>query len=112
MTRKNVLDTPPALARLPRLRTVFLGVGLAIVSLLLLSSKPVVVAFADGGSRDSSDSSDRHDVEDLVTCYSLGTDAIGRAVNAVGAQPLDSTVNVKEPNFAEGLAYYRNCFSR
>src|SRR3954471_22879883 len=100
MTCKNVVDTRPALARSTRLRTVFLGVGLAIVSLLLLSSKPVVVAFADGGSRDSSDSSHRHDVEDLVTCYSLGTDAIGRAVDAVGGQPLDSTVNLGDPNFA------------
>lgn len=49
-------------------------------------------------------------VEDLAVCYALGTDALGRAVNAIGDQPLDSTVNLSDPDFAEGLAYYRQCF--
>lgn len=54
-------------------------------------------------------------IEDLVVCYALGTDAIGRATDAVGGQALDSTVNLSPANysegFAEGLAKYRECFT-
>ena len=50
-------------------------------------------------------------IENLVVCYALGTDAIGRAVDAVGGQPLDSTINLDDPNFAAGLALYRQCFA-
>jgi hypothetical protein len=50
-------------------------------------------------------------VEDLITCYANGTDAIGLAVNAIGGQPLDSTVNLNDPQFVAGLQYYERCFA-
>ncbi len=50
-------------------------------------------------------------VEDLPVCYARGTDALGRAVDAIGGQPFDSTVNLSDPGFLAGLAYYRECFS-
>ena len=53
----------------------------------------------------------RDQIEDLVVCYARGTDTLGRAVDAVGGQPLDSTVNLSDPVFAAGLAIYRECFA-
>jgi len=52
-------------------------------------------------------------VEDLAVCYARGTDALGRAVSAVisSADPEDP-VNVGNPEFDAGLAYYRQCFSK
>lgn len=69
-------------------------------------------ARAGGGKADDRGSAAaRSQIEDLVVCYARGTDALGRAVNAIGGQPLDSTVNLADPGFAEGLAYYRRCFA-
>lgn len=51
-------------------------------------------------------------IEDLPVCYAYGTDALGSAVNATGGQPLDSTLNLDDPQFAEGLAFYRKCFAK
>ena len=65
------------------------------------------------GERGASAAGDRatREAEQLVVCYALGTDALGRAVDAVGGQPLDSRMNVENPDFAEGLAHYRRCFA-
>ncbi|MDH3644275.1 MAG: nuclear transport factor 2 family protein [Gammaproteobacteria bacterium] len=67
---------------------------------------------ADDDRRQSSGLSAQDQIEDLPVCYALGTDALGRAVNAVVTNSLDSTDNVHEPVFAEGLAFYRKCFAR
>jgi hypothetical protein len=83
---------------------------MAAALLVLTTIQPGTAALNAEEGTDSL--SARRAVEDLVVCYSLGTDAIGKAVNAVGGQPLDSTVNLSDPNFAEGLAYYRRCFSQ
>jgi hypothetical protein len=50
-------------------------------------------------------------VEDLPVCYARGTDTLGSAVNAVGGQPLDSTVNLADPTFARAVGIYRRCFA-
>jgi hypothetical protein len=54
-------------------------------------------------------------IEDLMSCYAYGSDAIGRAVNATiqVPPPFDGTdANIHEdPNFAEGLRLYRKCFA-
>lgn len=52
------------------------------------------------------------EVEDLAVCYAYGTDALGTAVNAVVDTNLDSTVNLADPQFAKGLAFYRKCFAK
>ena len=51
-------------------------------------------------------------VEDLAVCYARGTDSFGRAVGAT-AVPTDpeAPVNASDPDFAAGLALYRECFS-
>lgn len=57
----------------------------------------------------------KQQIEALVVCYALGTDAIGGATDAVGGQALDSTVNLSpaaySEGFAEGLAKYQECFA-
>ena len=52
-------------------------------------------------------------VEDLTVCYARGTDSFGRAVGAtaVPSDPEDP-VNTADPDFAAGLALYRECFSK
>lgn len=62
------------------------------------------------GARQHPGASAQDQVEDLAVCYAMGTDAIGRAVNALGDQALDSRLNLSDPDFAEGLAHYRRCF--
>jgi hypothetical protein len=87
-----------------------------LTGILLLSSCVVFIGTqADAGDRKDSGkhapgASAQDQVEDLAVCYAMGTDAIGRAVNAIGEQPLDSTLNLADPDFAEGLAHYRRCF--
>lgn len=75
---------------------------------LLAFAGPAAVAGGDRHHGYRLSAQDR--IEDLAVCYARGTDAIGRAVDAIGGQPLDSTVNLANPEFAEGLAYYRRCF--
>lgn len=53
----------------------------------------------------------QYEIEDLVVCYARGTDTRGQAVNAVGGQPLDSTVNLADPLFSEAPDIYRGCFA-
>jgi hypothetical protein len=84
------------------------GAMIAAVSLSFVGAPLRTVLRADDGTGNLIA---RQAVEDLVVCYSLGTDSFGRAVNAIGGQPLDSTVNLSDPDFAAGLAYYRRCFS-
>ncbi len=107
--RDNGTTIRSGTARFARLRKAFFGLTLAAAAVTIFGLKLEVV----GSAHDHSEDADaRHAVEDLVTCYSLGTDAIGRAVNAADNQPLDSTVNLTDPNFAAGLAYYRDCFTK
>lgn len=78
---------------------------------VLMTMGPMVYA----GKADSGPArglSDQDQVEDLAVCYARGTDTLGRAVNAIGDQPLDSTVNLADADFAEALAIYRGCFDR
>jgi len=76
----------------------------------MLAATMVPSAFAaPGGNAERSSAQD--EIEDLVVCYARGTDTLGRAVNAIGGQPLDSTVNLADPLFAEALAIYRGCFA-
>ena len=84
-----------------------LVLGLAIA----LGAAPVL-ADDDDYRRQGPGLSAQDQVEDLPVCYALGTDALGRAVNAIGDQPLDSTANLDDPDFAEGLAFYRKCFAK
>ena len=53
-------------------------------------------------------------VEDLAVCYARGTDALGGAVDAVLSNPLDpeDPINIGNPRFDRGLAFYRACFSK
>ncbi len=93
-------------------RRVATGQGMVLMGVLVvaLASVPAWAA-----PQVSSPQPARNQIEDLVVCYALGTDAIGRAVDAIGDQPLDSTVNISGANFsegfAEGLALYRECFA-
>ena len=85
-----------------------------VVALVTMSLVPGLTASAAtdaGASGEVAQRVARDQIEDLVVCYARGTDALGRAVNAIGGQPLDSTVNLSDPDFAEGLAYYRRCFA-
>ncbi len=50
-------------------------------------------------------------VEELPVCYSRGTDAFGRAVNAPMSQDLNSTAALVDPDFKVGLDYYRRCLA-
>lgn len=79
----------------------------AVVAVMLLP----FVSYADNKGAGSA----LQQIEDLVVCYALGTDAIGRATDAVGGQALDSTVNLSpaaySEGFAEGLAKYQECFA-
>ncbi len=84
------------------------GRPLALAVLLLFAGPAAVYATDRSGS--AVGAQDR--VEDLAVCYARGTDAIGSAVGAIGDQPLDSTVNLADPDFARGLAFYRRCFDR
>ncbi|MDH3509789.1 MAG: nuclear transport factor 2 family protein [Gammaproteobacteria bacterium] len=82
---------------------------------MLAAAAFVLIAQAgcvDNENRDSSELSAQEQVEDLVVCYALGTDALGRALDAIGGQPPNSTVNLQDANFAEGLALYRKCFAK
>ena len=81
---------------------------LAAVAFVLIAQAGCV----NNENRDSSDLSVQEQVEELVVCYALGTDALGRAVDTIGGQAPDSTVNLRDPNFAEGLALYRKCFAK
>lgn len=80
-----------------------LTLGAAAVGMLLLGNQSSLSATPGLDAQDQ--------VEDLVVCYANGTDTIGLAVNATGAQPLDSMVNLGDPQFAAGLAYYQQCFT-
>lgn len=84
--------------------------ALAGVLLMVLTCGSAPVAIADSAGK--AHSAARDQIEDLVVCYARGTDALGRAVNAVGEQPLDSTLNLADPDFAEGLRHYRRCFAK
>lgn len=91
------------------LRRVKAGRPLLLAGLLLFAG-PAAVA---GQGKDPAGPQPAQDrIEDLAVCYARGTDAIGSAVDAVGDQPLDSTANLDNPGFAEGLAHYRRCFDR
>ena len=86
-------------------RSTLMTVAVAgVVGLTLSLSRPSVVDATPG-----LDAQDQ--VEDLIVCYANGTDAIGLAVNAVGGQPLDSTLNMSDPQFVLGLQYYQRCFT-
>jgi hypothetical protein len=79
----------------------------ALLALLLLQQP----ALADRPGGEGPRPSPQDEIEDLMVCYALGTDAIGRATDAMGNQPLNSTMNLGVPAFAEGLEIYRNCFT-
>ena len=84
---------------------------LVLALTIVLGAQPVL-ADDDDDRRHAPGLSAQDQVEDLPVCYALGTDALGRAVNAIGDQPLDSTANLADPDFAEGLAFYRKCFAK
>ena len=54
----------------------------------------------------------RREIESLPVAYAYATDCLGRAVETVGNQPLESTVNMDNTFFAEGLSLYRKIFSK
>ena len=85
-----------------------LKVGMVAIAALLLGTQS---SLAGNHQPAAPGMSAQDQVEDLPVCYALGTDALGRAVNAIGGQPLDSTANLLDPEFAEGLAFYRKCFA-
>lgn len=89
-----------------RRNAVALSAALTMGAIVLVGQKPSLADDGQGGV------SAKEQVQDLVVCYARGTDAIGSATTAVGGQPLDSTVNLSVPKFAEGLAFYRGCFAR
>ena len=54
----------------------------------------------------------RREIESLPVAYAYATDCLGRAVETVGNQPLESTFNMDNSFFAEGLSLYRKIFSK
>ena len=54
----------------------------------------------------------RREIESLPVAYAYATDCLGRAIDTVGNQPLESTVNMDNSFFAEGLSLYRKIFSK
>ena len=54
----------------------------------------------------------RKEIESLPITYAYATDCFGRATDALGDQSLDSTINLDNPLFAEGLSLYRQIFSK
>ncbi len=54
----------------------------------------------------------RREIESLPVAYAYATDCLGRAIDTLGNQPLESTVNMDNTFFAEGLSLYRKIFSK
>ena len=99
-TNESVAD--PACSRSSRL---------AAALLLILLAPQLALAANGAGQGEGPRPAPQDEIEDLVVCYALGTDAIGRAADATGGQALDSTLNLANAGFAEGLEYYRKCFT-
>ncbi len=53
----------------------------------------------------------RREIESLPVAYAYATDCLGRAIDTLGNQSLESTVNTDNTFFAEGLSLYRKIFS-
>ena len=106
---KDSSTTVPVTRSFSRRRATLLGAALVMGAMALLGEKPIL---AGGPGDDDGSLNDRIQAQDLVVCYAHGTDTLGVAVSALGGQPLDSTVNLGDPKFAEGLAIYRGCFAK
>ena len=54
----------------------------------------------------------RREIESLPVAYAYATDCLGQAVETLGDQPLESTINIDNKFFAKGLSLYRKIFSK
>ena len=54
----------------------------------------------------------RREIESLPVAYAYATDCLGHAVETMGDQSLESTFNMDNSFFAEGLSLYRKIFSK